>query len=131
MVWNKAPDISIRIRYLITHLPFKNIASDRVFCFRSLGSSSRAYARIWSLPKIWQQALDITPGYCVEVISEKFDRLDPPRQEKILIHELLHIPSSFSGSLSPHRTRNHRTFRQYSNNVDDLFNQLDKKSYEV
>ena len=62
-------------------------------------------ARVWGLGRIWQQALDLSPAYIIEVISEKFDRLAEKEQDVILIHELLHIPKTFSGALVPHRRR--------------------------
>lgn len=125
-----ASDVTRRIDHLISNLPFPHINPQRIFCFRSHGSSGRATARIWSLPQIWQKALKVSPGYCLEVISEKFDRLKPDQQEKVLIHELLHIPSTFSGSLSPHRNSRHRTFRHYHDQVDKLFSSLAVRSYE-
>ena len=130
MHWSLAPDISSRVNFLILNLSFSNILPGRVFCFRSIGSTSRATARIWSLPRIWQQALSTAPGYCLEVISERFNRLNPDEQEKVLIHELLHIPKSFSGSLVPHRTAHRRTFRHYHATVDSLFKSLNSKSYQ-
>jgi predicted metallopeptidase len=130
MKWLPSPEISKRIKFLIVNLGLSNIDSNRIFCFISNGSSSRAVARIWSLPRIWQQALSIGPGYCLEVLSEKFNRMSPAEQEKVLIHELLHIPRSFSGSLSPHRNQHHRTFRFYHDRVEHLFNSLAMKSFE-
>ncbi len=131
MKWVSSPEIKRRISFLITALDMKNIRRDNIYCFKSLGSSSLAIARIWSLPKIWQLALNIPPGYCIEVISEKFDRQSLPQQEKTLIHELLHIPKTFSGSLAPHRSGRYRTFRHYHDRVDQLFNLLTTKSYEI
>jgi predicted metallopeptidase len=130
MIWLEAPDIARRIKFLIKNLGMDNIDPARIFCFESSGSSSRAIARIWSLPKIWQQALSVGPGYCLEVITEKFNRMSQPEQEKVLIHELLHIPRSFSGSLVPHRSAKHRTFRHYHDHVDQLYNSLTVKSFE-
>ena len=54
MQWQTAPDISRRIHFLIRELGF-SFPPDRIFCFRSRGSTGRVIARIWSLPKIWQQ----------------------------------------------------------------------------
>ena len=105
MKWKLAPDIQEQINSLVKELSLNYIAPKRVFCFRSEGSKSRARARIWSLPRIWQQALRTEAGYCLEVISERFDRLTVNEQQKVLIHELLHIPKNFSGSLLPHRNR--------------------------
>lgn len=105
MNWQKAPDIQKRVEVLIKKLKLDYISPKRIFCYRGFGSRSKAQARIWSLSRIWQQALKIPPSYVIEVITEKFDRLDPKRQTEILIHELLHIPKTFSGALRPHRMR--------------------------
>lgn len=130
MVWTPAPEISRRITFLIKNLGLDYIDPRQIHCFRGAGSSSRATARIWSLPTIWQQALNINPGYCIEVIVNRFDRISPSEQEKVLIHELLHIPKTFSGSLVAHRNARHRTFRHYHDTVDSLFHSLSVKSYE-
>ncbi|MGI0084639.1 MAG: putative metallopeptidase, partial [Nitrososphaerales archaeon] len=46
----------------------------------------------------------------IEVISEEFDRLESAEREKVIIHELMHIPSGFSGGFVPHRGKiNRRT----------------------
>lgn len=52
--------------------------------------------------KIWQLALGINAHYIVEVISEKFDRLNQEEQDKVLIHELMHIPFCFGGGFKHH-----------------------------
>lgn len=105
MKWSSAPDIEKEVREITRSLDFLHVNLARVICFRSFGSTSRAQARIWSLPRIWQQALGTSAAYIIEVLSEKFDRLSHDEQKKILIHELLHIPKNFSGSLLPHRGR--------------------------
>lgn len=131
MKWTLAPDITHRIHFLVKELGLKYITSDQIHSFRSSGSSSRATARIWSLPTIWQQALNTGPAYCLEVLSERFDKLKPDDQERVLIHELLHIPKTFSGALVPHRTHRHRSFRHYHDTVETLYRSLDKKSYQA
>ncbi len=105
MQWLKAPDIQRGIISILRKTSLNHIDPSRVFVFRSHGSVARAYARIWALPTIWQKALDTPAGYCIEVLSEKFDHLSKEKQIKILIHELLHIPKTFSGSLVQHRGR--------------------------
>lgn len=105
MEWKNAPDIHQRIKGIIKTLEMSYLHADRIICFRSHGSTSRARARIWSLPRVWQQALKIQAHYIVEVLDRHFDKLSVDDQNKVLIHELLHIPKNFSGSLVPHRTR--------------------------
>ena len=108
MEFNLASDIQKRINKILKKINFPHIGPEnakRIVCFRSYGSTSRARARIWSLPRIWQKALRVNPHYCIEVLSEKFDRMSKVNQTKVLIHELLHIPKTFSGALLPHRGR--------------------------
>ncbi len=130
MKFEKAADIQRRITFLVNELQMEHVKAKNLVCFRSYGSSGRARARIWSMPSIWQIALDIEPHYCIEVISEKFDNQSLDDQERILIHELMHIPKTFSGALVPHRTHKHRSFRHYHDTVENLFDRLEVKSYE-
>ena len=97
-------DVKKRIFEIVDRVEeFKHIDAERVFCFRSEGSTSRAIARVWSLPRIWQRALSVEPHYVIEVITRRFDKLNEKQKEKVLIHELMHLPKTFSGSLVPHR----------------------------
>lgn len=75
---------------------------------RGTGSTSRAIARIWSLPRPWQLTLKVKPQYIIEVIAERFDNLSFQDQDRTLLHELMHIPKTFSGALVSHRGRFHR-----------------------
>lgn len=101
--WLESKDLEKSIKGLIISCNFKYINPERVYCYVSTGAKTRAYARIWGLGRIFQQALEIKPAYVIEVISEKFNRLTHEQREMVLIHELLHIPKSFSGALVPHR----------------------------
>ena len=98
-----APDVQKRIKTIVKHIDLPYIKAKRIVCFRSYKSKSRARARIWSFPRIWQMALKIEPHYVIEVLSEKFDHLKYDDQTKILIHELMHIPHSFGGGFRSHR----------------------------
>lgn len=130
MVIERAHDIDRRIKFLVRNLNLSYMSAPNIICFRSRQATSRARARIWSLPNIWQQALGVEAHYCIEVLAEKFDHLSSDDQERVLIHELMHIPKNFSGALVPHRNHAHRTFRHYHDTIENLFNMLDKKSYE-
>lgn len=114
--WLDAPDVKKRVNHLISSIELNHLnnnvplKSSRIFCFRSNNAKTRAYARIWGFSKIWQKALDQNPAYIIEVISEKFDRLEQFEQDKVLLHELVHIPQNFSGALLPHRRRGRGSF---------------------
>lgn len=105
MILQPAFDIQKRLEKIVESIGFNHIRIEQLHCFRSQGAHTRAYARIWSFPKIWQMALEMDPHYSIEVIAEKFDKLDRENQDRVLIHELLHIPKNFSGSLLSHRGR--------------------------
>lgn len=121
MDWQKAPDIDREVKTLCQSLELDYIDYKHIICFRSFGSTSRARARIWSFPKVWQLALNLRPYYVIEVLSSHFDNLSPDDQKRVLIHELMHIPKNFSGSLLPHRGRGRRID---SRNVEQLFRRL-------
>lgn len=105
---------------LVGLLEFSHVDPSRVFCYRTHGSSARAYARIWAFPKIFQEVLSVKPAYVIEVLSEKFDKLDNEQKVKVMIHELLHIPKNFSGSLLPHSYGN----KQIHKEVERLYRNL-------
>lgn len=108
MEWEQAEDIKKDINHIVYILDMSYIDDSRIFCYRTQGSVSRSYARIWAFPKIFQDALHIKAAYVIEVLSKYFDKLSSDEQKKVLIHELLHIPKNFSGALLPHRTRGRR-----------------------
>ncbi len=122
--WEKAQDVENIIRELLEVLEFPHIDSRRIFSFRTQGSKSRAYARIWSMPKIFQEALNIEPAYVIEVLSKYFDKLNDDEKKRVLIHELLHIPKNFSGALLSHRGRN----RHLDKNANTLFKEYKSKT---
>jgi predicted metallopeptidase len=100
----EAPDIKRLIDTIVTELEFIHINPKYVYCFRSRGSKSkRTIARVHSLEKLWQLAMKTHPRYLIEVIAERYDKLSQTDKEKVLIHELLHIPKGFSGGFRPHK----------------------------
>jgi predicted metallopeptidase len=98
----RAEDVEAMVEDIIVTLGKPWLNQYRIICMRSYNASARAYARIWNLPKIWQKALDIGPYYVIEVLSQNFDKLPEDKKKQILIHELLHIPKTFSGALLSH-----------------------------
>ncbi len=99
-----AEDIDLRVKEILRKLKMAHIDESRVICLRSKGSGSkRVIARCHGLSRIMQLALNKTPHYVIEVLSESFDRLNKEDQTKVLIHEILHIPHSFGGGFRSHR----------------------------
>jgi predicted metallopeptidase len=119
LAWQKATDIQNEMEEIIKTLKMEHVKADRIFCYKTTGSKARAYARIWAFPKIFQQVLSIEPAYVMEVLSEKFDKLDSDNRKKVIIHELLHIPKNFSGALLPHKYG----YTKIEKEVDVLFKQ--------
>ena len=100
----EAPDVKQLVDTIVAELNFTHINPAYVYCFRSKGSKSkRTIARIHSLEKLWQKALNTTPRYLIEVISERYYKLSQADRERIIIHELLHVPRGFSGGFRPHK----------------------------
>lgn len=121
VVWEKAQDIQKMLESIVEKIGFSHVNPHDVFCFRSYHATSRARARIWSFPRIWQLALTRPPCYVIEVLSQHFDHLSPDDKKRVLIHELMHIPKNFSGALVPHRTRHTKID---SRSVEKLFDKL-------
>ena len=105
MKFEPAPDVHGRVQIILGNLSneFKYVIPQNVICMRSHGSKSGAIARIWSLPRIWQKALGTEAHYVIEVVAHRFDKMSSTEKDKVLIHEILHIPKTFSGALRPHR----------------------------
>jgi len=108
MKYESAPDVKKTINYLIEKLDLSYIKAKNIHCIRSLDAKTRAYARIWGMAKLFKEVAGIEPNYIIEVISKRFDKLNEREQIKTLIHELMHIPKTFSGALLAHRGRYHR-----------------------
>jgi len=99
-----AHDIDVRVKEILRRLKMTHIDEARLICVRSKGSGSRrVIARCHGLSRIMQLALDKSPLYVIEVLSEKFDQLSKEDQTKVLIHEIMHIPQSFGGGFRAHK----------------------------
>ncbi|HTK03589.1 MAG TPA: putative metallopeptidase [Alphaproteobacteria bacterium] len=108
--WKKAPDVKIRLRKLIKTLDIDYIKPNSIHTYRSANSKTRAYARIWGLSKLWQEVLEVRPTYIIEVLSQHFDDLPEKEKDKVILHELTHIPKNFSGALVAHTHRKKGSF---------------------
>ncbi len=130
-----APDISARLTDLVDLLGMEHIDAARLHARRSRGSTANAYARIWELPSMWREALEIQPQYVIEVLAEHFDTLPEEEQTKVLIHELLHIPKTFSGALRNHRGQgeaiNGHTVNRYWRRLTQVLAQREAEAAEA
>lgn len=115
--WHPAPEVEERVALIVSKIDAPWVDTSSISVRRSYNANTRAYARIWGLGRIWQETLGLSPHYVIEVVSEKFDSLNQHEKDKVLIHELAHIPKSFSGSLLPH-TRHRKG--NFHDKVDDL-----------
>jgi predicted metallopeptidase len=105
------------VRVIAQALALTYVDPERVHCVRVQGSRANALARVWGLPPVFQATLGLSPQYVIEFMVPVFDRLPREEQDRVIIHELLHIPRTFSGGIRPERSRsltiNHRTVERY------------------
>jgi predicted metallopeptidase len=117
MQWRPARDLFDRLRRILRALDLDYIDTRRIHCVRVVGSRANALARIWGLPPVFQDALRLRAHYVIEFMVPAFDRLPHEEQDRVIIHELLHIPKTFSGGIRPERSPslsiNRRTVEQY------------------
>jgi len=117
MRYEPAPDVGAQVAGLVSALGLAHIDLSRVRCVRSYGTKSRrTLARCHALPRILQTAMALRAHYVIELVTEHYDRLPVDEQVKTLIHELLHIPRSFSkgggGGFRHHHVVNRRAVEQ-------------------
>lgn len=108
MQYKLAPEIKKTCVQLIKRLDMKHIKTSRVHCILSFDVKTRAVARIWGMAKLFHEVVGIEPHYIIEVNAKRFNKLPEREKIKTLIHELMHIPKTFSGALLSHRGRYHR-----------------------
>lgn len=104
IMYSEAPDVKAMVDRIVAQLGFRHIDLNGIHCYRSINSKSKhTVARIHNFSKLWQRALDRPANYLIEVIAERYDKLTYEEKEKVIIHELLHIPKGFGGGFRPHR----------------------------
>src|SRR3989344_6530936 len=102
MKYENAPDLNARMQDIVRALEMEHIDLNRVECLRSFGSSTkRTIARCHTIGKVMQKGMKVGAFYTIEFL-EKFDKLNKENQDKVIIHELLHIPKTFGGGFRQH-----------------------------
>lgn len=126
MQFERADDVSLLIKDLVRWLEMNHIIIGQIACVRSYGSTARAYARIWGLARVFQISFGYKAVYVIEVLSKHYDGLIDEDKIKTLIHELLHIPKTFSGALLPHRGRSRRIGKRMVDRWYEVFKKAKK-----
>jgi len=102
MKYEEAPDLKERTVEAANLLRMGHIDVNRIECVRSFGSSSRrTIARCHALGKLMQKAMKTKAFYAIEFL-ERFDKMPKSEQDKVIIHELMHIPKTFGGGFRQH-----------------------------
>ncbi len=102
MRYEYALDLQARMEEIANVLGMDHIDLSRVKCFRSKGSSTRrTIARCHTIGKLMQKTIGMPAYYAIEFL-ERFDRMSHEEQDKVIIHELLHIPKTFGGGFRQH-----------------------------
>lgn len=110
------------VKIIVDALDLDHIDTSRVKVVRSRGSRTHAYARIYGLPRVFQVAYSYPPSYVIELVEENFGELKCEEKIRVLVHELLHIPNTFSGGLRVHN----EVFS--SKNISELLGKLRRKT---
>lgn len=112
--YEKADDIMKRLFEITKVLQMEHVKLSGVYAIRSKGSGSRGtIGRCHALGKIWQHAMGMNAIYIIEIISERFDKMPSDEQNRVLIHELMHIPFSFGGGFKHHDFVNHKNVEKF------------------
>src|SRR3989344_5784580 len=102
MKYIDAPDLKERMVEIVKLLRMDHVDVDRVECLRGYGSSSRrTIARCHTIGKLMQRAMKVKAFYAIEFL-ERFDKMSRDDQDKVIIHELMHIPKTFGGGFRQH-----------------------------
>ena len=120
MKYEYAPDLKERMNDVVKTLEMEHLDVNRIECIRSFGSSSRrAIARCHTLGKLMQKAMKTPAFYAIEFL-EIFEKMSKDEQDKVIIHELMHIPKTFGGG-----------FRQHDFVCEENVRHLHKKFMEI
>ena len=124
MEFEPAPDVMEIVHEVVGSLPMPHIKLQNIHTVRSSYSKARAYARVWGTARIFHEAAGIPPTYVIEVLSHYYDKLPETEKIKVIIHELMHIPKTFSGALLSHKGPHHAINKR---TVDKVYERLSEK----
>ena len=102
MKYEYAEDLKKRAEEIVRLLGLNYIDMSRVEFIRGYGSSARrTIARCHALGKLMQKAMKTKAFYAIEFL-DRFEKMSMEEQDKVIIHELIHIPKSFGGGFRQH-----------------------------
>jgi predicted metallopeptidase len=102
MKYYYAEDLQKRMEEIVHKLQMSHVDIKRVKCYRSKGSSTkRTIARCHTVGKLMQLAMNAPAHYAIEFL-ERFEKMSKEEQDKVIIHELMHIPMTFGGGFRQH-----------------------------
>ena len=83
---------------------FFYVELDRILYVRKVRGNSNTSREIAAVRRIGPPYDLLNPSlkYILEVIAIKFDKLSEDAKNRVIEHELMHIPSSFDGTLVKH-----------------------------
>ena len=102
MKYEYAPDLQARMIEIVRLLGMSHVNVERVRCFRGIGSKAQGIiARCHSLGKLMQRAMGVDAFYAIEFLA-RFEKLSKQDKDKVIIHELMHVPKTFGGGFRHH-----------------------------
>lgn len=102
MKYEEAPDLKERMIDIVKSLGMDHVDLERIECLRSYGSSTkRTIARVHALGKVMQKAMKTKAFYAIEFL-ERFNKMPKDEQDRVIIHELMHVPKTFGGGFRQH-----------------------------
>lgn len=105
--YDLAPDVrTLALRVQERVGTFEHVDMDRVLCIRKRGGSAKKIASVRGLRGELAMLGDYV--YILVVVQDNFDLLSPVAKERVIEHELYHIPLEFDGKLVDHNVKDFR-----------------------
>ena len=128
MKYEHEPDLQERMKKIVEVLEMDHVDVERVECLRGYGSScKRTIARCHALGKLLQKAMKTKAFYAIEFL-ECFDKMSKKEQDRVIIHELMHIPRSFGGGFRHHDYVNEKNINALHQKFEELTGESETKT---